>query len=307
MGWDVERMKVSDIGEAEIRHFQNYILYNLKLSDVSHDKAIRLMGSFINTIKKMGFEGRNVFEGIPRKSKGREVEILTNEEIQGVLQKMDDPNPKNHIHTNGKSMKKDWNKFAVLTGALTGRRNEEIAMLKWNNLVFDEDQNPQYIKSIDLKVSRKKGIEKTNPKPIFIPVIPQLKQLLTEMGMEKYKGSDKHLLAPEENISRDTLKLHLSRMFTFYYDKLGTGRQMQYKHLRKFYISHLASYIGIENAQLITGHSGIAIMNSAYVDKKVLAINETTKNMNILGNQNNNRIEELKSIRKESDGKSIEI
>ena len=84
------------------------------------------------------------------------------------------------------------------------------------------------------------GIEKTNPKPIYIPIIPQLKELLIDMGMEKYKGSDRYMLAPEENISRDTVKLHLSRMFTFYYNKLGTGRQMQYKHLRKFYISHLA-------------------------------------------------------------------
>ena len=76
--------------------------------------------------------------------------------------------------------------------------------------------------------------------------------------------------------------------------------------MRKFYISKLVSYIGLDNARLVTGHSGVEVMNHHYIDKRTIALSESTKNMTILGSQNETRSEELKSIRKPSTEKSLE-
>jgi integrase len=306
MGKNVENMNVSEVGEEEIRGFLNY-MSALDLAPVSIDKGVRVMSAFMNTIKKMGYDGRNYFSGIPRKAKQKEVETISEEEIKGMLSLMDDPDPKNHIHPNGKSINKSWNKHALLIGALTGRRNEEISELRWDNIVFDANQNPISLQATDFKASRMRGTETSNPKIINIPIIPELKETLLEMGLENFKGSHKYLLAPEENISRVTLKLHLSHMFKFYYDKLETGKHRQYKHLRKFYISKLVNYIGLDNARLVTGHSGVEVMNHHYIDKRTIALSESTKNMTILGSQNDTRSEELKALRKPSNEKSIEL
>ena len=305
MGKDVENMNVSEISEEEIRSFLNY-MSALELAPVSVDKGVRVMSAFMNTIKKMGYEGRNYFAGIPRKAKQREVETISEEEIKGMLSLMDDPDPKNHIHPNGKSINKSWNRHALLIGALTGRRNEEISELRWDNLVFDANHNPISLQATDFKASRMRGTETTNPSIRNIPIIPELKVALMEMGLETYKGTHKYLLAPEENISRVTVKLHLSHMFKFYYEKIGTCKHRQYKHLRKFYISKLVSYLGLESARLVTGHSGVEVMTNHYIDKRTVALSESTKNMTILSSQNDARSEELKAIRKPSTEKSLE-
>ena len=87
---------------------------------------------------------------------------------------------------------------------------------------------------------------------------------------------------------------------------LGTGEHKTFKFLRRMYISRLASQIGVENTRMISGHSGISVMEGHYLHPETLAINETTKNMTILGTPKDTRLDELKSIRKQPSQKTIE-
>jgi hypothetical protein len=120
------------------------------------------------------------------------------------------------------------------------------------------------------------------------------------MEYEKYKGSDKYILAPEEIMKRETINKFMTHAFPHYFKQLDTGRNLSYKSLRKTYISRLSAFMGIDNARLITKHSGTQVMEEHYIDKKVIV--HTAKNFKIFDQATENRkneIEKIRSINKE--------
>ena len=141
----------------------------------------------------------------------------------------------------------------------------------YENLFKDENGEFSYISVQDFKVNRQKGTEKDNLKYIYVPVTKELEDLLYQMGYEKYKNSDKYILAPEETMRRNTIKLFLSRSFSHYYGLLATGKKLTYGVLRKTYITKLTLLLGIEDAKLITRHSNIKVMDQNYLNKPLIS------------------------------------
>jgi hypothetical protein len=176
--------------------------------------------------------------------------------------------------------------------------------MKWNNIHEDDQGNLLYIQAIDFKVSRQKGLEGNNQKPIYVPITDELKDLLFRMGYEIYKGSDKYILAPEESMQRDTIGKFMTHSFPHFFKLLGTGRNLSYKCLRKTYISRLSAFMGIDNARLITKHSGTQVMENHYVDKKVIA--HTAKNFKMFDQATENRQNEIEKIRSTNNEKILE-
>ncbi len=117
-------------------------------------------------------------------------------------------------------------------------------------------------------------------KVIYVPIIAQLKNLLMEMGYEEHKGKTLYILAPFETMERRTMMDFISKSFSYYYEKLKTGRALTFYDLRKTYISHLYATHG-SSARLISGHSGEEVMKVHYIDEKVLS--EVAKNFTIFG------------------------
>lgn len=151
----------------------------------------------------------------------------------------------------------------------TGRRREEVGKLKWTNV----DEEEGVITTEDYKANRIKKLSGNKKKMIYIPLTPTLKSLLSRLGMEKYRGSDKYILAPESNVSRGRVFSDiLTRGFSHYYAQLNTGKQLTLGSLRKTYITHLYKQMG-PSARLITRHSSDAIMEGSYVNKKSIATN----------------------------------
>jgi hypothetical protein len=97
--------------------------------------------------------------------------------------------------------------------------------------------------------------------------------LLNELGYEKYKDTDKFILAPEIKNERNRVMADcLSRGFTHYYDQLNTGRKLTFKSLRKTYITNLQIYFsGNGDTKSITGHSDNQVIERNYIDKKEIA------------------------------------
>jgi len=116
---------------------------------------------------------------------------------------------------------------------------------------------------------------------VFIPVIPQLRDLLYEMGFEEQKQSNKYLIAPDETASRRTIVFQLSKSFTFYFRQLNTGKEISLKHLRKTYLTHLQIITG--NAIGISGHSTKDILDNHYIDQIEIAKSVAGSNLSILG------------------------
>jgi integrase len=306
-GHNPNTLAIRDIDDSIISEFKGYILKELKLSNSSYNRAITELISLYNYLIEKGCTNKNPFESIPRMPVNPNKETITEEEYNRLLEIIQKHELGKSILSNGvvKNMYKPWMKDAVEFGLLTGRRNEEIVQMKWNNIHEDERGNLLYIQAIDFKVSRQKGLEGNNQKPIYVPITDELKDLLFRMGYEIYKESDKYILAPEESMQRDTISKFMTHSFPHYYKLLGTDRNLSYKCLRKTYISRLSAFMGIDNARLITKHSGTQVMEEHYVDKKI--IGHTAKNFKMFDQATENRQNEIEKVRSTNTEKILEL
>jgi hypothetical protein len=112
------------------------------------------------------------------------------------------------------------------------------------------------------------------------------------------------LLVIEESMQRDTISKFMTHSFPHYYKQLGTGRNLSYKCLRKTYISMISAFIGIDNARLITKHSGTQVMKDSYIDNKVIAF--TAMNFKTFDQATENRQNEIEKVRSTNTEKILE-
>ena len=125
-----------------------------------------------------------------------------------------------------------------------------------------------FIKSEDIKVNKIKNLQGDSKKYVSIPVTSELKELLLKLGYRENMGTEKYLIADSEKMKRDTMARHLWRAFGHYAKQIGINKT--FKSLRKTHASALAARIGAENARIITGHSGLKVLEEHYFDKKVI-------------------------------------
>lgn len=191
---------------------------------------------------------------------------------------------------------RDWLKFGFRLALETGRRREELTTMKWNDI--KERDGRKYIRVEDKKVNRIQGrTEEVQKKVNSTPITQSLWQLLDEMGYEKYKDSDKYILAPEVTISRQKVMCDaLTRGFTHFYKQLNTGRGLTFKSFRKTYLTALEYHFG-ENARMISGHSSNAILLGSYVDPVAKA---TSASSLVLFPSETMRKNELEVVRNET-------
>lgn len=106
-------------------------------------------------------------------------------------------------------------------------------------------------------------------KLVFVPVIKQLHDLLMSLGYEKYKHTDRFLLAPEIT-ERQVLHHRMSRSFTHFWRKTGFEKRKTFYALRRTYITEIDSHTN-GNAKSITSHSCDDIVQKHYVDRKTIS------------------------------------
>jgi hypothetical protein len=102
----------------------------------------------------------------------------------------------------------------------------------------------------------------------YFAITKELKELLIEMDYEKYKGTDKYIIAPEEQMKRSHVSVLISKSFTHYYKQLNTGKQVSFKHLRKAFMTSALLEFG-EASSALTNHTTINMTNKHYHDKEV--------------------------------------
>lgn len=158
-GYSVTTMPVRDIDERALSAFHDYIITELKLSNRSYNKALTILSSFYKHIQEFEkIEVHNVFKGIPHKPTHTNVEILPYQEYERLLEIVQ--KPELGWSKIGKQQKQLWRPYLkdfVEIGAETGRRLEEVAMLSWENVIYDKAGNAQFIKVEDYKTNRIKN------------------------------------------------------------------------------------------------------------------------------------------------------
>ena len=88
------------------------------------------------------------------------------------------------------------------------------------------------------------------------------------MGYEKYKNTDKHILAPEDGLKRSNVAGIISRSFSHYYAQLNTGKIITFRNLRKTFMTSAYKEFGLASTAL-TNHKNPSMTNKHYYDKEV--------------------------------------
>jgi integrase len=274
---DVSLLPFESLDRTVVGQLKSFLLETKKYAPQTYNKFIQQMRIFTNRIiEEFDIIMKNPFNGFKRLTVAKNISTISKEEFDHLLELT---TLENGIHTyierktqktRSKQLYKPWIKDAFRLALLTGRRREEIVQMNFNGIIENAKGEPKIIKVEDYKVNKSKNLtKKEEVKYIEIPVIAPLKKLLFELGYEKNKGKDLFILAPNENMQRDSMKDLISKAFTHYFKQLGTGKKVKLSNLRKTYISHLYTKYG-DKARIITKHSGMDVMLNHYIDQEVV-------------------------------------
>lgn len=281
---EIEELKITDIDKHAVGVFYDY-MNKRKLSGCTINKYLGYLTTMYTwLIKQEGYQIQNIFEGVRRHSvKAQEIESITKEEIQKLLKAVKNKKLGIEELSTGelKSLWKPWLAPAIRLALFSGRRGAEIFELRFSSII-EEKGEMTFIRSEDIKVNKIRNLQGDAKKFVSIPITAELKKLLLELGYRQNKGTSKYLIADEEKMQRDTMARHLWRSFGHYAKQIKLNKT--FKSLRKTHASSLAARIGAENARIITGHSGLKVMEDHYFDKKV--IGRVANDFSVFGKNN---------------------
>jgi len=163
----------------------------------------------------------------------------------------------------------NWSKPSLKIAVFSGRRGEELTNMKFSNIVEKEDGS-MIIVGIDYKANKLSNItEDENKKRFVVPVGDELKQVLLDLGYEKYKNTERYLIAPDCT-RRKNLHKRISRMFTHFWRLTGIKKKLSLYSLRRTHITAL-EIATKGNAYLISGQSSNQLVQDHYINHKEIA------------------------------------
>ncbi|KAA1242656.1 hypothetical protein [Aquimarina sp. RZ0] len=155
----------------------------------------------------------------------------------------------------------------------TGSRREELMRIKWSMIKEDNKGNPLYIEVPNLKVerSRQKLGKTKSVAPKIIPVTKGLLKILQQLGYKKKKNTDHYMILPDrEDQTIDWLVSILSRSFSHFSAQLDTQHHLQFKCLRKTYLSYLNKAMKNDTKSL-SSHANQKVLDTHYIDLKIIS------------------------------------
>jgi len=139
-------------------------------------------------------------------------------------------------------------------------------------MIREKDGEPVNIEVPNLKVKRKKG-ERFNADvpPKIIPTTKSLKNILYRLQYDINKGKDKYLLNSDKRTTLSTKSINnsLSLGFSHFYKQLNTGRELQFKCLRKTYLTYLSSTLK-GDAKRLSSHATDTVLKKHYIDERIV-------------------------------------
>ena len=270
-GRDLDEVDLEDVRQNEIGLYCDYLTKELNIK--SYEKACATMKGFYNwAIKIQDCEIRNPFIKMRLTISGKKDKVaITQTEFRNLLAAI---TPENGEATlwNGKQTNyyHPWLIIAFRVALQTGLRAEEVVTLNFNRIVELEDGLLAF-KLLNLKVWRiqtgedERQIEKYVK---YVPITASLKKLLLECGYLLHKGTDKFVIPFPAEMALGYVQSTICRAFT-HFIKQVTSRKIQYKDLRKTYITLLTIALG-DKTKIFTGHADDEVIKKHYLSDAVI-------------------------------------
>jgi integrase len=265
--FELNKFKIYDLNDAIVGKYYDYLDETCKMASThNHNtKALKNFNNFL--INHKGFNVPNYFGKIKLKYEGMNPTSIKDDDFKKLL-KVISGEDSIEIHPNGrrKNMYRPYTKDAIELVAYTGMRIEETMVLKFSDIVLDNEGNIQHLVGTDLKFERAHNWNNTKePKKVMIPTSIELENLLNRLEYKKYLGADKYLIADDYDISRKTLKTQISHSFTFFRKKAGLSNNFSIKHLRKTFLTKLHTKTGFIESLGYQRSAKVTLNN--YIDK----------------------------------------
>ncbi|MBP7166589.1 MAG: hypothetical protein KBB64_02920 [Bacteroidia bacterium] len=290
---------IEQVNDDVVGKLYSFLIQEQKYSNRTFNKAIGYYSSLFRWYtEEYNIPLRNPFDKIRRKKTNHSPQAITKEQFEQILNQI---TPENGIRRYKNGIKKTrnvyrpWLKDAFQLALFSGRRREEITSMKFTDIIEEKD-GVFLIQVEDIKVNRiQKRHEPEEKKYNYVPVTPQLMDLLIEeLSWKENKNKDSYILAPEITHNRvKSMVGPLSRGFSHFADQVAPDANLNFGSLRKTYISQMQVFSN-GNAKSITGHSSDTILQNHYVDPIVIA--KTARNFSVF-NDNPEREQELEQAR----------
>ena len=273
---NVENTNIKDLNDIHVGYWYEYVLGNYK--ETGCLSKLKIIKCFINhMIEQVGVLMRNPFKKVMFNIPEYDTRAITKKEFEDVLYAVDNKMEYQQLGGKRQEVKNNYRPYLIdgfKLALYTGLRREELVTLSWNDL-YHSEKNGSLVFAIDnLKVERITGRQY---KKKFIPVGPDLENLLIELGYEDLKGSKLFILEPNRTVKETTMMAALSKGFSHYYKQaFPEEKPMKFKILRKTYLSYLNKTVGDSVIEL-SSHGSMKILNKHYVDAEVVAKGLTMK------------------------------
>lgn len=270
-GQNLEKLTIYQIDKFMLGAFYEH-LENTITSPATFNHNLRAIKNFYNFLVT---EKELLIVNIPKKMKLKyespNPTSIADQDFKALLEKI---TPENSIQVLKSGVKKSrfrpYTKSGIELCAYTGMRLEEVTSLKYSDIVTDDSGELLSLIGTDLKFERAHNWDNTKAKKVvYIPISPELRDLLVRLDYKKNIGIDKYLIAGDENISRSSLAKQLSHSFTFYRRRAELGDDFSIKHLRKTFLTKLHLQTGLTESMGYQKTSSVVLKN--YIDKREVA------------------------------------
>lgn len=263
----ITNFPATSISQVHVAAFDQYVR-GLDQSERSYQAHIKGAKYFIKyLIDELEIDMKNPFDKVKLREIHYTPEIIPVEEFELLLSVI---TPENGIGEKGKTRVdtvnyyRPWLKKVLVFALLTGERLDGIVLLQGKHI----DGN--FLRIPNWKVNR---IQKADHYFSYTPITADLAELLLEFDIS---NPEEYIIVPEIK-NRDNLKKFISKAFTHYWKVTGLKRKVTFKHLRKTYVTRMASLIGEKALFIKHGEDKTAIKH--YLNKKEIL--EQTQNVKL--------------------------
>jgi integrase len=262
----ISNFPVTSISQAHVAAFDQYVR-GLDQSERSYQAHVNGAKYFIKyLIEGLEIDMRNPFDKVKLREIHYTPEIIPVEEFELLLSVI---TSENGIGVKGKredtvNYYRPWLKKVLIFSLLTGERLDGIVLLQWKHI------EGNFLRIPNWKVNR---IKKADHYFSYTPITSDLAELLLAFDMT---NPESYIIVPEIK-NRDNLKKFISKAFTHYWRVTGLKRKVSFKHLRKTYVTRMASLIGEKALFIKHGEDKTAIKH--YLNKKEIL--EQTQNVKL--------------------------
>ncbi len=283
-GYNISTLKMSSINKHLLGDYYGHLEGITKTHSTfnHHIRAIKHFYKFL--INEKGLDIQDIPSKMKLKYESPNPLSISSSEFKSILGVISKENGL-EILGNGerKNRFREYTKDGIELCAYSGMRIEETTILKYNDIYFDSDGNPEYMIGTDLKFERAHNWDNTKePKKVYIPMSTDLLNLLERLDYKSNIGVDKYLIAGDVKIERKTLAKQLSHSFSHFRDIAGVVKTKSIKHLRKTFLTELHIQTGFTESMGYQKTNKVIIDN--YIDKIAVVKAANKKGLSLYGN-----------------------